>query len=83
MESRTQKLYERAKEFTDQGTWKHSWHWPKGNHGLINTVTLKAALSSLCCNDMAAEISEAVNKIQDRYDLAEEIKDFIKFMEED
>jgi hypothetical protein len=83
MASKTQELYERAKEFTDAGNWKHSWHWPKGDYDLPNIETLKAAQIDLYCIDRDKEIKARIARIDRRYQLFNEIEEFIKFMEED
>lgn len=81
-QSEGDKLCGLALEYTDSGTWKHSWHWPHDRYGHWGIEAVKAAMNDLRCGDMQQEILAAVRRIKDRYALADRMKEYIKIQEE-
>ncbi len=76
-QSEGDKLCNSAREYTDSGTWQHSWHWPRDKYGHWGVEGVKTALVDLRCEDMRSEIEFVVRRIKDRYALAERMKEYI------
>ena len=77
-------LCEAAREFTDAGTWKHSWHWPTKNGGWWSSESLAAALKDLKCEgDMQREIDEVTHYVRRRYALAGEMRERLASYDEE
>jgi hypothetical protein len=78
--SKLEELLKQAREYTDAGEWKHSWHWPRGEYG-PDVKTLESALKDLHCGNeiiMERELADAINRIKARYKLATKIEEYLK-----
>ena len=75
-------VYENVVKFTDAGTWKHSWHWDRDKNYAWNPISIVGAKQMLrdlrCDGDMKDEIERTLGKIQERYALADTLREIIR-----